>query len=587
MARTAPGPNAIVRGKAWSVSIAVCAIAGALGCTPASVAPAWGEDSPAPSRTLNILTRAEPATLAWRAPRNAGGASPGVSVDSAVRPFNAGLDILDSKGEPSPYLAEALPVLNTDTWRVLPDGRMETSYRLKSGVTWHDGVSLSAQDFVFGFRIYVAPEFGASLSPTSLIGSIGEVTAPDARSLVIRWKSLFPQAGTIMGEQLPPLPTHILEPALLGGAAESFLAQPFWNTQYVGLGPYRLEHWEPGAFIQGAAFDGHIWGKPKIERIALRFSPDENTALANLLSKAVHLASDRSIRFEQAVILKGEWRGPEDGVTLLTPTMSRRTHIQVRPEFATPPGLRDARVRKALAYAVDKDTLNDGLFNGLGVMTPSLIRPTVSYYAEIERAVAKYPFDLRRSEQLMAEAGYTKVAIGGTYVNAAGEPFRMELSNQAGTQPERETAIMIDTWRRAGFDVYPNILRPPASGDPLLRATFPGAQTASGGEGTDEMPNYAAGQNIGTAPRWGGSNRGGWSDPDYDRLYEAYQRTLDRNDRVRLLTRMMVMVNEELPMIPLFMNFGVSGYLGSLVGPDPSAVDDTYITWNIHEWTLK
>ena len=50
---------------------------------------------------------------------------------------------------------------------------------------------------------------------------------------------------------------------------------------------------------------------------------------------------------------------------------------------------------------------------------------------------------------------------------------------------------------------------------------------------------------------------------------------------------MMAIVNEELPVIPLFMNFGVSAHLGSLVGPDPGVVDDTFLTWNIQEWQLR
>lgn len=187
----------------------------------------------------------------------------------------------------------------------------------------------------------------------------------------------------------------------------------------------------------------------------------------------------------------------------------------------------------------------------------------------------------------MAEAGYAR-GPDGTLANAAGEAFRVQVQNQSGGQPERETAIMMDTWKRAGFDTFPNILRPPASGDPELRAIFSGVQTASGGMGLEEMVNYVAGPEIPTlANRWRGSNRGGWSDPEFDRLYSIYNRTLDRGNRVGLLARMMAMVNEELPVIPLFMNFGVSAHVGSLVGPDPTAVDDTLLTWNIHEWELK
>lgn len=50
---------------------------------------------------------------------------------STTRLFNASLSLIDNDGRSRPYLAEALPQLNTATWRVSPDGRMETTYRLR------------------------------------------------------------------------------------------------------------------------------------------------------------------------------------------------------------------------------------------------------------------------------------------------------------------------------------------------------------------------------------------------------------------------------------------------------------------------
>ena len=54
--------------------------------------------------------------------------------------------LLNERALPVPYLATALPQLETDTWRVLPDGRMETTFVLRPGLTWHDGEPLTAED---------------------------------------------------------------------------------------------------------------------------------------------------------------------------------------------------------------------------------------------------------------------------------------------------------------------------------------------------------------------------------------------------------------------------------------------------------
>src|SRR5205823_6216149 len=76
------------------------------------------------------------------------------------RMFNAELVLYDGKDVPHPYLAESIPRLNSAAWQVFPDGRMETTYRLRPGLTWQDGASLTAEDFVFAWRLYASPALG-------------------------------------------------------------------------------------------------------------------------------------------------------------------------------------------------------------------------------------------------------------------------------------------------------------------------------------------------------------------------------------------------------------------------------------------
>src|SRR5436309_1930901 len=72
--------------------------------------------------------------------------------------FDASLAVLDDKALPRPRLAETLPQLNTDSWRLLPEGRMETTWGLKPNLAWHDGMPLTADDFVFGWNLYRTAE---------------------------------------------------------------------------------------------------------------------------------------------------------------------------------------------------------------------------------------------------------------------------------------------------------------------------------------------------------------------------------------------------------------------------------------------
>lgn len=125
------------------VAIAACAPA------PAPGQPGISAEVPqarAPiQRTLVILARGEPPTIAAKPLQAFSG-----SLAAPIRLFNAMLDYIDEREIGHPYLASALPELNTDTWQVFPDGTMQTRYQLKAGLKWHDGTPLTADDFVNG-----------------------------------------------------------------------------------------------------------------------------------------------------------------------------------------------------------------------------------------------------------------------------------------------------------------------------------------------------------------------------------------------------------------------------------------------------
>src|SRR5438067_2094433 len=148
--------------------------------------------APSAPRVLTLSLAREPTFFAALAPLPSQQAS-----DFYVRPFNAFLDLYDDQGRPVPYMAEALPALNTDSWTVFPDGRMETRYHLKPNLVWHDGAPLTADDFVFTFQVWAPSNgFRTAVVPYSLID---DVLAQDDRTLVIRWKSVYPDAAVLLG----------------------------------------------------------------------------------------------------------------------------------------------------------------------------------------------------------------------------------------------------------------------------------------------------------------------------------------------------------------------------------------------------
>ena len=85
--------------------------------------------------------------------------------------------------------------------------------------------------------------------------------------------------------------------------------------------------------------------------------------------------------------------------------------------------------------------------------------------------------------------------------------------------------------------------------------------------------------------RWNGGNRGGWVNPEWDRLVEEFNRTLDRGQRTQQVAQLLRIFSEELPSIPLFFRAQVLAHAANIQGPAVAAPESTYV-WNIHEWSL-
>ena len=210
--------------------------------------------------------------------------------------------------------------------------------------------------------------------------------APDPRTLVVQWKSTNPDAGSLTFEDLDPLPSHLLEAPFNDYAAgrstgDAFLSGSFWTTAYIGAGPYRLERWDPGVQLLGTAFDGHALGRPKVDRLVVRIFTDENTTLAAILAGGqMDYACCRTLRFEHFVTLKRDWEAAGKGTAVAAPLNTAILFLQQRPEYVGDRGLLDIRVRRALAHAMDRQAINDGVFDGLGAPTETIVPAAVPFY---------------------------------------------------------------------------------------------------------------------------------------------------------------------------------------------------------------
>jgi peptide/nickel transport system substrate-binding protein len=247
-----------------------------------------------------------------------------------------------------------------------------------------------------------------------------------------------------------------------------------------------------------------------------------------------------------------------------------------------PRAVLDVRVRQALAHGVDKQTFSETVWGGELKAMDSIFDPTTDYYPVIDRAITKYPYDPRTSERLMQAAGYTR-GPDGYFASPEGA---LSLVLEA-PQDRTELPVLASNWRQAGFDMQQKGL--PLRADSEVRSTYPGLSIGtSGAYENQQMSLYRLSEVSSAETRWLGVNNSGWKNPAYDRLVDAFDTTLDPNERIKQRAQIAHMLSEELPSIVLTYNANAHAYLASVKGITRSLLYTTgRIGWNIEHWELQ
>jgi peptide/nickel transport system substrate-binding protein len=234
---------------------------------------------------------------------------------------------------------------------------------------------------------------------------------------------------------------------------------------------------------------------------------------------------------------------------------------------------------------MDKKSLNETLYSGEELIADGVIPPMTPEFEAADRATAKYPYDPRRSQQLMSEAGFSK-GPDGIYLSPADGRFVTDLTSHPGTGNAEEISINAYGWREAGFEVREVMYGRPQAQDAHLRAIFPGMYHNNQGLGVKTLLDHSSSAIPGDETRWIGSNRGAWSNPEYDRLADALSTTLSRDERMRHIAQMSRIFSEELPAISVFFAFHHWAHVAALRGPRLVAPGSA-VAWNIHEWEFQ
>ncbi len=353
-----------------------------------------GQGTPAPVKggTLTVAMNVEPAALD---PTQVAGAEIQRMIYQNVL---EGLLGIDEKGRVVPALATGLPKVSSDG--------TEYTFKLRSGVKFHDGSAFSSSDVKVKFDFARTKDSGQQ-SPT-YYADITAVTAPDPLTVVFKLAKVNTDFVFNMARN-----ESVIEP---GETYSTAAGRDKLKVAPVGTGPFKLKAWNRGtSVVLERNPDYYVKGLPYLDGVTFRFlGDDQNAKITGLRSGDIDVIP--GLVAEQASTLKAD---PNFKVTVgassgeITISMNNQ-----RKPF------NDLRIRQALTYAMNKRELVDGGQFGFGTVIGSFNSPGQPYFIDLAN---RMPFNDEKAKALLKAAGY-----------AEGFKFKFTVANEFPI--ERRTA---------------------------------------------------------------------------------------------------------------------------------------------------
>ena len=546
---------------------------------PATETPKVEQDdtpAPEPSRPVVIGFAQEPDNL-----NHVFGQSQAAS--SATHFVYRALYVINDQGEFVPVLLEETPSVKNGMIKLLPDGKVEITYKFKEGLVWADGVEITVDDYIFTHELIMDPNLPAKNRQAHQ--DIEKLEAKDKYTLVLTYSKPLSFAEIAAGEFLEP--KHYLEPILEeyekkgGNYGIEFVQDDRVAHFPLGNGPYKVEEWIPGDHVTFVKNENYNLGPvAKVDKIIIRFVSDLNTLATMVMTGEVDVTGMIGLGLEQALRIE-EANIPNMEVYYLP--MWNTELFQL---YHDKPPLSDVRVRQALVYAIDREELVDTIFRGK-------YQVAWGYFPEshpnFNPDAKRYPYDPDKAKELLAEAGY-KPGPDGKLVDENGEKLKILYQTTAGnTERERTQQIVKAYWEAIGIEVeIKNENSKTFFGDTFRKLDTPGQvmEWATQNNPLDRGNVRGAGEPVATKENnWANLsiNLHRFMDEEYVAAGKALEGAIDPEERTQLQREIQVLHMEKLPLIPLFHKPKIVTAITGLKNFKPEGF---YIGWNCEEWEL-
>jgi peptide/nickel transport system substrate-binding protein len=402
-----------------------------------------------------------------------------------------------------------------ESYEISRDNRAAT-FRLRAGITFHDGQPITPEDVAFTFNAYRGANAGVLKAKTAAVETV------DARTVRFRFHEPFLDFLTLYGSPASGAGWIVPKAYYERVGPDGFKERP------IGAGPFRLVRQQAGTELEFEAFEGYWARPPRVKTIIMRAVPQGAERVAGLQQGDLDVTNLIPGDLVQAV--------RRDPKLRLVPVLSGPGWIETGAVDRPDSPLNDVRVRQALSLAIGRRVINDAEMAGLGALEGSWI--PADWPGSLTRPIPEH--NLARARHLLAEAGVAR----GFEISAltAQPPYGSWGERIVGQLRALGIHTRVNTMERATF--YDRLAAGPDRLTGLLLVL-----SGAPGDAASRIRDRAV----------CGGAFSGLCLPDIDQRMQRYEASADPRERQRLLNEVQAYLLDQYLMIPVLRQAMLNG----------------------------
>ena len=483
----------------------------------------------------------------------------------------------DADGSLEPVLAAEIP--SRDNGGLSADGR-SVVWKLKRGVTWHDGQPFTADDVVFNWQYAIDPA-----AATVTLGSYRQLKMEKIDSHTVR--IVFPAPSPFWPGQYSQVLLvlkHLFAP--FSGARSRDAPN---NNRPVGTGAYTFVDFKPGDLLHAALYPGyHHPNRPHFDTVELKGGGDATSAARAVLQTGEYDYASTLIVEDD--VLKRIETGGKGRVQFLSGSSTSAIYlnfsdplVEIDGERSHPrtrhPLFSDERVRRAIGHLIDRQSIETYVYGRLGVATANYINNPVRY-----RSTRPIPeFSVAKANALLDDAGWKPGPDGVR--EKGGKKLVLLFQASVGAIAQKVQSIVKQAAQKAGIQldlkaVVSSVFFSSDAGNPDTYGKFyADIQTYNWSNDSPDpeglMQCFVSWEVCSRANKWLGQNLVRWQNSEFDALFRTAETEIDAVKRAALFIRMNDLVVGDGYVLPIIARTSARALNRKLIAPLSGWQNDT------------